>query len=130
MTFDQWYQVFWRGPLPDETVTSHRDEARTAWQSARAAYGIPETDIILEKKVITADPTESEYYQHRREKFWQKAYLVAYQAALTHPETVHPKFNRETENWAHNVAYMAAEEALFDADMSRKRGRLSYRYYF
>jgi hypothetical protein len=116
--------------LPNETVTSHRDEARAAWQSARAAYGIPETDITLERRVITADPTESEYYQRRREKFWQKAYLVAYKAVFTHPESIVPKFSRETENWAHNVAYLAAEEALLDADLSRKRGRLSYRYYF
>jgi hypothetical protein len=41
-----------------------------------------------------------------------------------------PGFSRHSDKYAHDVAFMAAEEALFDLDLARKRGRLSYRYYF
>jgi hypothetical protein len=130
MTFAEWYAKFWRGARPDELVATHLSEARRAWEIARADLDLPVANLTPEREGNTAEITEAEYYQRQRQKFWQKAYLVAYEAALSHPETVPPKFNRETENWAHNVAYMAAEEALFDADLSRKRGRLSYRYWF
>jgi hypothetical protein len=130
MTFDEWYRMFWRGPMPNESVISHRDEARQAWQNARGSVAVPEPDTTPERRVIDGDITLEEYWQRQREKFWQKAYLTAYRTALTHPDSISEKFSRDTENYAHNVAFLAAEEALNDLDLSRKRGRLSYRYYF
>jgi hypothetical protein len=76
-----------------------------------------------ERKEISLD----EYWQRQREKFWRQAYTVAYQAALTCPEPLPPQVSKDTPNYAHNVAFLAAEEALVDLDTSRKRGRLSYR---
>ena len=34
------------------------------------------------------------------------------------------------DNYAHDVAFSAAEKALQDLDLSRKAGQLSRRYYF
>jgi hypothetical protein len=132
MTFDEWYRMFWRGPAPNESVASHRDSARAAWSSARVSVALPEPlesappESASPRKEITPD----EYWQRQREKFWRQAYTVAYQAALTSPDPLPPQVSKDTPNYAHNVAFLAAEEALIDLDTSRKRGRLSYRYYF
>jgi hypothetical protein len=124
MNFDDWYRVFWRGPAPGELESLHKADARTAWEGARASVTVQEkyssrTDISLE-----------EYWQRQREKFWRQAYMIAYEVALTSPAPLPPQISKDTPNYAHNVAFLAAEEALLDLDLSRKRGRLSYRYYF
>jgi hypothetical protein len=81
-----------------------------------------------ERRVTDAD--HEEYWQRQREEFWQWVYVRAFETAHTCPDVTLASFSRYSENYAHDVAFSAAEKALQDLDLSRKAGQLSRRYYF
>ena len=70
----------------------HKDKTmvrRLNWLVRRrlAVYDAdPKRTDHLERRVNTGIPYE-EYWQRRREDFWQQAYLRAYEITLTQPET-------------------------------------------
>ena len=53
-----------------------------------------------------------------------------FETAYTCPDVRLASFSRYSDNYAHDVAFGAAENALQDLDLSRKTGQLSRRYYF